>query len=285
MARNEEKALTLFNKWHTFKHNFHADAKNRKPLLASECQSLPDAEKWRRNIVKELKKKVALIQNANLGEHRIRELNDEINKHMGQKYYWEIRIRELGGGDYRRSKGTQYYEVEGKELPGAPGYKYFGAAKELPGVREMFAEEEEALQQRRKHRSRGDIYKNISPDYFGYRDDDDGVLVRLEGIQEEKHKKSIVEDFTELKKRTYTDIKRSGGVFGGDTMKKLQKREENSDEEDDEILFVDKIVAAHDQIKENNIGLLAGPLVAPSAEDIQASIVSDRKKRLLAELA
>ena len=68
-------------------------------------------------------------------------------------------------------------------------------------------------------------------------------------------------------------------------MKKLQKREENSDEEDDEILFVDKIVAAHDQIKENNIGLLAGPLVAPSAEDIQASIVSDRKKRLLAELA
>jgi hypothetical protein len=24
MARNEEKALTLFNKWHTFKKDFHA---------------------------------------------------------------------------------------------------------------------------------------------------------------------------------------------------------------------------------------------------------------------
>jgi hypothetical protein len=37
---------------------------------------------------------------ASLGEHRIRELNDEINKQMRQKHYWEIRIRELGGGDY-----------------------------------------------------------------------------------------------------------------------------------------------------------------------------------------
>jgi pre-mRNA-splicing factor ISY1 len=82
----------------------------------------------------------------------VRELNDEINKHMRQKHYWEIRIRELGGGDYRASKGTQYYEIEGKELPGAAGYKYYGAAKELPGVRELFAEHEEALQQRRKQR-------------------------------------------------------------------------------------------------------------------------------------
>ena len=29
-------------------------------------------------------------------------------------------------------------------MPGQPGYKYFGAAKDLPGVRELFAEEKDA---------------------------------------------------------------------------------------------------------------------------------------------
>ena len=30
---------------------------------------------------------------------------------------------------------------EGKEVPGNHGYKYFGAAKDLPGVRELFEKE------------------------------------------------------------------------------------------------------------------------------------------------
>lgn len=30
---------------------------------------------------------------------------------------------------------------EGKEVPGNRGYKYFGAAKDLPGVRELFETE------------------------------------------------------------------------------------------------------------------------------------------------
>lgn len=30
---------------------------------------------------------------------------------------------------------------EGKEVPGNRGYKYFGAAKDLPGVRELFEKE------------------------------------------------------------------------------------------------------------------------------------------------
>jgi hypothetical protein len=86
MARNEEKALTLFNKWHTFKKEFHeskllsailffqcshfgyfawcTDPLNKRPLAASECQSLPDAEKARRGLLKEISKKIALIQNG-----------------------------------------------------------------------------------------------------------------------------------------------------------------------------------------------------------------------------
>ena len=87
---------------------------------------------------------------ATLGEHRIRELNDEINKISRQKHYWEIRIRELGGSEYKSR--NQYYEVDGKELPGAPGYKYYGAAKELPGVRELFAEHDNRIEKSRQKR-------------------------------------------------------------------------------------------------------------------------------------
>lgn len=38
---------------------------------------------------------------AGLGEFRIRDLNDEINKLMGTKRFWEQRITQLGGPDYR----------------------------------------------------------------------------------------------------------------------------------------------------------------------------------------
>lgn len=33
-------------------------------------------------------------------------------------------------------------------------------------------------------RSRGDMYKNVTPDYYGYRDDDDGILVQKEAKRE-----------------------------------------------------------------------------------------------------
>jgi pre-mRNA-splicing factor ISY1 len=150
MARNEEKAMNLFNKWTTFKREFHSKNANRHPLLSSECDSLVDAEKIRRDVLRELSKKVPSIQNANLGEFKIRELNDEINKLVGRKFYWEKRIRELGGSDFKR--GKQFYDVEGKELPGMPGYKYYGAAKDLPGVRELFAQADEELEFNRKRK-------------------------------------------------------------------------------------------------------------------------------------
>lgn len=49
----------------------------------------------------EIAKKISLIQNPGLGEFKIRDLNDEINKLLRVKCAWEIRIEELGGPDYR----------------------------------------------------------------------------------------------------------------------------------------------------------------------------------------
>uniref|UniRef100_A0A8C5S3Z9 Pre-mRNA-splicing factor ISY1 homolog n=1 Tax=Laticauda laticaudata TaxID=8630 RepID=A0A8C5S3Z9_LATLA len=138
-------------------------------------------EKWRRQIIGEISKKVAQIQNAGLGEFRIRDLNDEINKLLREKGHWEVRIKELGGPDYGRI-GPKMLDHEGKEVPGNRGYKYFGAAKDLPGVRELF--EKEPLPPPRK--TRAELMKAIDAEYYGYRDEDDGVLEPLEQEHEKK---------------------------------------------------------------------------------------------------
>lgn len=73
------------------------------------------------------------IYAAGLGEFRIRDLNDEINKLIREKGHWEAQIKELGGKDYARI-GPRMFDNEGREVPGNRGYKYFGAAKDLPGI-------------------------------------------------------------------------------------------------------------------------------------------------------
>lgn len=122
---------------------------------------------------------------AGLGEFRIRDLNDEINKLLREKRHWENQISALGGPHYRRY-GPKMFDAEGREVPGNRGYKYFGAAKDLPGVRELF--EQEPPPPPRK--TRGELMRDVDADYYGYRDDDDGILIPLE---EKAEKLAIVE--------------------------------------------------------------------------------------------
>ena len=61
---------------------------------------------------------------------------------------------------------------------------YFGAARNLPGVRDLLEKKEAAA----KKRSRHEIYQTIDADYYGFRDEDDGLLPRLEAKAEEKGK-------------------------------------------------------------------------------------------------
>ena len=65
-------------------------SQNKRPYLATECHSLQEAEKWRHQIIKEIARKVSQIQNAGLGEFRIRDLNDEINKLIREKGHWLV---------------------------------------------------------------------------------------------------------------------------------------------------------------------------------------------------
>jgi len=75
-----------------------------------------------------------------LGEFKVRQVNDEINKLIRCKKHWEDRIRELGGTDYT-FQNIKAYDSQGLEIEGSKGYKYFGAARDLPGVRELFKKE------------------------------------------------------------------------------------------------------------------------------------------------
>ncbi|XP_004349130.2 pre-mRNA-splicing factor ISY1 [Capsaspora owczarzaki ATCC 30864] len=175
MARNEEKAQSMLNRFRALQQAELKGPKPKRPFYATDCNSIGEAEKWRLEVMSEVSKKVSQIQNAALGEFKLRDLNDEINKLLREKRHWQDRIIELGGKDYFKI-GPRMLDHEGKEVPGARGYKYFGAAKDLPGVRELFA----AATTQTTRRTRAELHKDVDADYYGYRDDDDGTLIPLE---------------------------------------------------------------------------------------------------------
>ena len=181
MARNEEKAQAMLNRFVAAKSAANREDKSQRPYLASDCDDLRDCERYRNQIIKEISKKVSLIQNEGLEEHKVRDLNDAINKLMREKGHWERQIKSLGGPDYFRTAPTIAGDDAEEVVPGK-GYRYYGAAKKLPGVRELFSR---AAPERQK-RTRFEMMKGIDADYYGYRDDDDGILAPLEAAAEAK---------------------------------------------------------------------------------------------------
>ncbi|XP_035748116.1 pre-mRNA-splicing factor ISY1 homolog [Egretta garzetta] len=239
--------------------------KERRPFLASECNELPKAEKWRRQIIGEISKKVAQIQNAGLGEFRIRDLNDEINKLLREKGHWEFRIKELGGPDYARI-GPKMLDHEGKEVPGNRGYKYFGAAKDLPGVRELF--EKEPLPPPRK--TRAELMKAIDAEYYGYRDEDDGIL---EPLEQEHERKVIAEAVEKWKKEREARLARGEE----DEEEEVNIYAVNDDESDEE--------GGKEKEGEEGQQKFIAHVPVPSQQEIEEALVRRKKMELLQKYA
>lgn len=181
MARNSEKALSTLSRWRQAQAEKGEDGlkrrPKRRPYLAELCGDLGEAEKWRREIINEISNDVLLIQNVGLGEHKIRDMNDHINKLLREKRHWERRIIELGGRNYMTT-----VKLEEEEAPGTRNYKYFGAARDLPGVKELFTKPEKEP----PRKSKAELLKYVDCDYFGYRDEDDGVILPLEAEAESR---------------------------------------------------------------------------------------------------
>lgn len=193
MARNSEKAQSMLFRFRAAQAAesglFLPTAGQRRPKAPSTISQIPVCEKWRGQILKEISRKITKIQDESLSDFQIRDLNDEINKLMKEKWGWERRIRELGGPNYMR--GGAVVDNEGREVPGGgKGYRYYGRARELPGVKEMF----ERAAKRHVHgqdyeekpRAGGDLArKNLDATYFGYGlDEEDGTLVMYEKRKE-----------------------------------------------------------------------------------------------------
>lgn len=195
---------------------------------------------------------------AGLGEFRIRDLNDEINKLLREKRHWENQISALGGPHYRRY-GPKMFDAEGREVPGNRGYKYFGAAKDLPGVRELFEQEPPPPPKK----TRGELMKDVDADYYGYRDDDDGVLIPLEEKAEKIAQQNAIRKWKE---------KQSSG-----------ENNKNVDEDDD-LYHIEGDVRIAENV-DDSMGLLAPRFTAhvpvPTQKDIEAALLRKKKQELL----
>ncbi|EFW16293.1 NineTeen Complex (NTC) component [Coccidioides posadasii str. Silveira] len=193
MARNSEKAQSMLFR---FRAAQAADlgildiGRTRRPKAITSVDSIPICEKWRGQVLKEISRKVTRIQDQSLSDYQIRDLNDEINKLMREKWMWEVQIRNLGGPNYTRG-GGRVYDEDGREIPGGgKGYRYFGRARELPGVKEMF----EAAARKRSADELEDsgggqnemLRKHVDAAYFGYGlEEEDGTLLAYE-VKKEK---------------------------------------------------------------------------------------------------
>lgn len=270
----------MLNRFVTMKEQESKRPKERRPFLASECRDLAEADRWRQQILREIGKKVAEIQNEGLGEHRLRDLNDEINKLIREKGHWERRVVELGGPNHSRYS-AKMTDLDGNIVdvpnPGGrgAGYRYFGAAKKLPGVRELFEKPPEL----RKRRTRYDIYKRIDASYYGYRDDEDGLLEKMEGPAEQMMRAASLADWREMdeiKKEAKRAVKSGEVVEVGSAAKILYEEEEDVVEEE-------RKQRELEEMENEKEFMVHVPL--PDEREIERMVVEKKKLELLSKYA
>lgn len=204
-ARNSEKAQSMLFR---FRASQAADlgivdlGRTRRPKNITSVETIPVAEKWRGQVLKEISRKVTKIQDQSLSDYQLRDLNDEINKLMREKWVWERQIRQLGGPNYMRGPGV-VTDDQGREVPGGgKGYRYFGRARELPGVKEMF--EGAAVRAREEREGAGDQRgfsemgrKVVDAAYYGWNRDEEeggGRLLRYEAKKEREARERLLRE-------------------------------------------------------------------------------------------
>lgn len=152
--------------------------------------------------------------------------------------------------------------------------RYFGAAKKLPGVRELFEKPPEL----RKRRTRYDIYKRIDASYYGYRDEEDGVLVKLEGPSEAAMRKEAVEEWNlmeEIKREAKKAVK-SGEVANANVNVK-----DILFEEEEEVVEEERREKARQEEEEEGKKEFVVHVPLPDEKEIERMVVEKKKMELL----
>jgi hypothetical protein len=114
----------------------------------------------------------SFLVTASLGEARVRELNDEINKLIRESRHWERRIRQLGGQKFLREEETGAIT---ESAVSHRGYFYFGAARELPSVTALLdgkMKRRTDYDDKSTEVSLDELSRRVDPQrYFGFEDD------------------------------------------------------------------------------------------------------------------
>lgn len=241
----------------------------RRPYLASECDHVGDAEQYREQINREITRMIDTIQNPALDEHTLRDTNDEINRKFREKHHWNKRIYELSNGtiDYnKKERSAQVEEGDVQFIVGTnsgkrqgPVYRYFGAAKDLPGVKELLEKQQEKLLSMKfnKKRNPNEIYKRINESYFGWRDEEDGVLLELENDAFDKYRKEFQDQERITKRQKNHDVKDNDATAAAPTVK---------------VVSLNNLLSSNDYFND-----------VPTKDEIKQSMFQEKKRALLAK--
>ncbi|BFU20309.1 cell cycle control protein, putative [Entamoeba histolytica HM-1:IMSS-B] len=151
MARSQEKAHSMLNRWKLMQNDQEIGNLQIKPKHPDQCKTIQAAKYWRQMIIKEMGQKVSEIQNGTLGENAVRALNNEINNLNKERIQYERKIKQLGGVSF------------GKKTKESDEFTFFGAAQYLPEAKEL------QKRNNRKLMSKQDI-QLLGEEYYGMDD-------------------------------------------------------------------------------------------------------------------
>lgn len=274
MSRNSDRANTVLFRYQEQRAEAagHIDYNSTaRPRSVQRVSTLKDAENWRKQVLKEISQKVNKIHDEKLSNYQIRDLNDDINKLMREKYAWEKRIQELGGPDYLKSAQAKF--AEGGVL--IRGYRYFGRAKELPGVKQILAKQQDDVKQKRNFRETEksqrqkvkELESRVNLEYYGFFDEDK---------RENTMRNDIYENINELigDKIQYLENpnKRQNVGYGEKIQDKLLKFERSASRKKAKKLLGSIESPTNVIIIEDN--------EVPSQKDVEAYLVERRRRQL-----
>lgn len=178
MARPEEKAQSMLNRY--LREQKGESSNTRRPHLASLCQDLPSAGRWRAQVERDIRLRVTEIHNSSLSASRVRELNDSINRLIRERRHWDRRVVQLGGRSIPQPRTTDDDGVQ------HGGYLYFGAARELPEVRDVLkrAESNESNEEMMTE-SNQVLYARLNGEYYNAEYNDEEEMKNAEQIVRE----------------------------------------------------------------------------------------------------
>jgi len=162
---------------------------------------------------------------------------------------------------------------EGKELQWNRGYKYFGAAKDLPGVRELF----EPDPPKPIKKTRAEYMRYVDAHYFGYMDEEDGQVLPLESEAEKKARAEALDNFKMDKE---LEMMKKGAPIDDDWDKDIYSQEPDSKKNDQNLNEKDEKV----QVVESASGektIRAAHVPVPTQDEIQAAMLRKKKLELL----